>query len=168
MKQRKAKRGFTVLLMVGIIFAAIGIGYLITVAALFCTMKVRRGESAFLMLNFGIMGVIFLFVGGICFAVEIKKQIRATRMRNAGRYVTAEITEISICNGIRINRRHPYVVVCSYQDMEGNIHQFKSRYLYFNPEPLLKDRYVRVYVDEENFRHYYVDIDEVLPNVVGH
>lgn len=157
------------LLMMGIILTVIGIGYLITVIALFCNVKAAVGGVVPLLMSiFGILGVIFLLVGGICLTVEIKKRIRTTRMLNAGRYVTAEITDINICYSIGVNHRHPYVVVCSYQDMEGNVHLFKSRYLFFNPEPALKDRFVRVYVDEGNFDCYYVDIDEVLANVVVH
>lgn len=169
MTQRKAKRGLTVFLMIGIIFTAIGIGYLMAAIVIRLSAVVReKGESTFRVLIFGMLGVIFSIVGGIFLVIEIKKRIRDTKLLNAGNYITAEIVEINICYNVRMNYRHPYVVVCQYQDMEGNVHLFKSRYLYFNPEPLLKDRFVRVYVEAQNYKHYYVDIDEVLPNVVTH
>ena len=53
-----------------------------------------------------------------------------------------------------------------YQDMYGNVHIFKSRDLYFDPTDLFKDQMVKVYVDGDNYKRYYVDIDEVLPNVI--
>ena len=52
--------------------------------------------------------------------------------------------------------------------MDGTVHIFKSRYLYYNPESLLKNNAVRVYVDNNNYKKYYVDIDEVLPKVENH
>ena len=80
----------------------------------------------------------------------------------------AEIAETKINYNVRINGKSPYVVECQYWDMAGNAHIFKSRCLYFNPEPLFKDRMVRVYVEGDNYKNYYVDIDEVLPRVIRH
>lgn len=50
--------------------------------------------------------------------------------------------------------------------MYGNIHIFRSRNLSFDPTPPLTDQMVRVYVEGENFKHYYMDIDSVLPEVM--
>lgn len=169
MTKKKAKRGLTALLLVGIVFTTIGAAYLITTISIFLFgTEEGKSESVFLLLIFGILGIFFLLIGGISIALEIRKRISYTRMLNAGNYITAEITEVSVCYNVRVNSRHPYVVVCRYQDMEGTVHLFKSRYLFFDPQPLLKDQYVRVYVDGQNFKNYYVDIDEVLPDVVVH
>lgn len=60
------------------------------------------------------------------------------------------------------------MVECRYQDMEGNVHIFTSRCLYFNPEPLLQSPMVKVDVEGDNYKHYYVDIAEILPKVIRH
>ena len=60
------------------------------------------------------------------------------------------------------------VVRCRYEDGSGVIHTFKSRGIFFNPEGLFKDQFIRVYVDRDDFRKYYVDIDSVLPEVRNH
>ena len=60
------------------------------------------------------------------------------------------------------------MVKCSYKDGYGNVHIFKSRNLMFDPGEFLKDNMVRVYIEGENYKHYYVDIDEILPKVFEH
>lgn len=165
MTERKAKQGISALLIVGIVFACMGAVYLAVGIAFFLW---EREDVAVFLMSFGGLGLIFLIAGAICLFLEIRKRRRCNRLLSAGRYITAEITEVNICYTVRVNRRYPYVVICRYQDMEGNVHLFKSRHLFFDPAPLLKDRMVRVYVEDGNFKHYYVDIDEVLPNVVMH
>ena len=76
--------------------------------------------------------------------------------------------DISQNYNVSVNGRHPFVVSCKYEAVDGTVHIFKSRYLYFNPEPLLKNNVVHVYVDNNSFKKYYVDIDEVLPTIVEH
>ncbi|MBD5475781.1 MAG: hypothetical protein HDR17_07345 [Lachnospiraceae bacterium] len=57
---------------------------------------------------------------------------------------------------------HPYIVECRYHDAKGEEHTFYSRNLYFDPKPFLKQKMVKVYIQDEDFKPYYVDIDEVL------
>lgn len=114
------------------------------------------------------LGAVFFAVGVLCLCLEIRKRVRNNRMIRSGQYITAEISEITKNYAVRVNRRHPYVVICRYQDMYGSIHMFRSRNLYFDPSPLLRNQMVRVYVQGEDFKHYYVDIDEVLPEVIRH
>lgn len=164
MTERKAKQGISALLIVGLVFTGIGAIYL----AVGIIISLWEKNMLVFLISFGGIGLVFLIAGIICLLLEIRKRKRRNRLLNAGRYITAEITEVSISYAIKINRRYPYVVICRYEDGEGNVHLFKSRYLLFDPAPFLKDRMVRVYVEDGNFKHYYVDIDEVLPNVVMH
>lgn len=166
MTQRKAKSGMSVRLILGIILTIMGASYLGVGYMTF--FRDVREEALIFQVIFGGLGIVFLAVGLICLFLEIRKRWRSNRLFKSGNYISAEISEVVWCTNIRINSRHPYQVMCRYQDMEVNVHIFKSRYLFFDPEPLLKDRMVRVYVENGNFGHYYVDIDEVLPNVTMH
>ncbi|MDE6387370.1 MAG: hypothetical protein K2L82_06125 [Lachnospiraceae bacterium] len=78
----------------------------------------------------------------------------------------AEITDVIIDYYLRLRipglPRYPYTVICRYYDVKGEEHTFKSRWIYFDPKPFLKERKVKVYVKSGDFRHYYVDIDEVI------
>lgn len=166
MTERKAKQGLSVCLIVGIVFTVMGAAYL--GVGIFAFIREKGESDVLFQILFGGLGFVFLIAGLIFLFLEIRKRQRNNRLLRSGNYILAEISEIVWCTNIRVNSRHPYVAMCRYQDMEGNVHLFRSRYLYFDPEPLLKDRTVRVYVENGNFRHYYVDIDEVLPNVIRH
>jgi len=114
------------------------------------------------------MGLLF-FSLGLVFLITLGNQKKnARRLLENGNYVVAEIFDISQNYNVSVNNKHPFVVSCKYEAVDGTVHIFKSRYLYFNPEPLLKNNVVRVYVDNDNFKKYYVDIDEVLPTIVEH
>ncbi len=68
---------------------------------------------------------------------------------------------------VHIRGRSPYFVRCRYQDVRGNVHIFRSRSAFIEPQ-LLQDTKIKVYVDGENYKNYYVDIDEVIPTVYEH
>lgn len=167
--ERKAKTGMNVWLLIGIIFTIVGVSFSVTMVVVFFAFKDSDPMTFWLFLPiFGLMGVIFLVFGLILLTSQIRKKVRSNRLLNSGNYITAEITEVTMNYTVRINGRHPFVVKCIYQDMAGNVHIFKSRDLHFDPRELLKSQQVKVYVDGEDFKHYYVDIDEVLPKVINH
>lgn len=164
--ERKAKIGFDGMLIVGIVFAIVGP---ILIAVGISVFLAVPGEGNIIFLSvYGSMGLIFLAIGLVFLVIKIRRKQRCNRLLQSGSYIMAEIAETKINYNVRINGKSPYVVECQYWDMAGNVHIFKSRCLYFNPESLFKDRMVRVYVEGDNYKNYYVDIDEVLPRVVRH
>lgn len=166
MEQRKAKGGWSARLIVAIIF--IGIGILYSIIGIFVGGQNIDGDTTIFRIIFGGLGAVLLAAGVLCLFFEIRTRRRNSRLLNSGQYVLAEISEITMNYSIRINSRHPYIVKCRYQDMNGVVHVFRSRNLNFDPAPVLRDQMVRVYVDGEDFRHYYMDIDSVLPTVIEH
>ena len=165
--ERKSKTGPSALLIVGSIFTILGAVFLATGVIIYYALKEEEGAILFLLI-FGGIGLLFFVLGVIFLIVELKKKLRNDKLLGAGNYVMAEVLEVTLNYNVAVNRRHPYIVRCRYQDMYGNVHIFKSRDLFFDPTDLLKDRMVKVYVDGENYKHYYVDIDGVLPNVIEH
>lgn len=164
--ERKAKIGADALLIAGIVFSCVGALFLVIGIALSFSMNGK--DAAVFLLAFGGIGLIFLVVGLIFLIVKIKKKLLCNRLLQSGNYIMAEISEVNVNYNVTINGRSPYVVECRYQDMAGNVHIFASRCLYFNPEPLLQSQMVKVYVEGDNYKHYYVDIDEILPKVIRH
>lgn len=169
MENKKVKVGINAIFMVGLIFTIIGAIFLVVGIALGIGLRRELGLDAIVFLfSFGGMGSLF-FVMGLGFLIALgNKKRTAQRLLNNGNYVIAEIFDILQNYNVSVNARHPFVVSCKYEAIDGTVHIFKSRYLYFNPEPLLKNNVVRVYVDNDNFKKYYVDIDEVLPTIVEH
>lgn len=166
MEKRKAKMGLTVLLMVSIIFSFAGIIFIL-VGGIIPSENIEGDAGAFRAIFCG-LGAVLLIVGVLCLCLEVRTRVRNNRLISSGQYIMAEISEITMNYTVSVNRSHPYIVICRYQDMYGNIHLFRSRNLFFDPAPLLKDQMVRVYVEGEDYKHYYMDIDEVLPKVIRH
>lgn len=164
MEKRKAKSGLTELLLAGIIFIGVGIVFL-PIGILVTAQNIEGNPIVFKAVFCG-MGALLLIVGVICLSLEISNRVRYNRMINSNQFIMAEITEITMNYALRVNGQHPYIVIGRYRDMYGNIHIFRSRNLNFDPTPLLTDQMVRVYVEGENFKHYYMDIDSVLPEVM--
>ena len=166
MKNKKVYSDIITFLIIGFVFTLDGTVFLgVAIATLFW--NVGADINLFTCI-FGGVGLVFFIIGIICLCFAFKKRNRIKRLLSDGKYVMAEIAGVSRCYNVKIWGYYPYVVICQYQDISGDVHMFKSRYLRFNPEPLLKDQMVRVYVDAEDYNYYYVDIDEVLPNIIEH
>ena len=167
-EKKKIKIEVSAFLIIGLIFSLIGVIFL--PLGIFIYMNMPKGaEGAFIFLaTFGGVGLVFLIVGLSFLIMVVNKKKREEKLLNAGHYVMAEAFEVDRNYNVRVNRVYPYIIKCRYQDNYGNIHIFKSKNLFFNPDRLLTDTMVKVYVDGENFKHYYMDIDEVLPKVYEH
>ena len=163
--ERKLKMGWTAYLIIGIVFTVIG--------AIFTALGVAfalviEDLGFFFFLSFGGIGIVFLVMGIIFLVSQAVKKQTAKRLVQEGNYILAEIMDVYMDYNIHVNNQCPYIVRCRYEDGSGVIHTFKSRGIFFNPEGLFKDQFIRVYVDRDDFRKYYVDIDSVLPEVRNH
>lgn len=142
---------FTIL---GVIFVALGI-----VLSLFALKELIL--LSLIGLPFLILGIAFLV-----YLLLLKK--RQKRLISEGNYVLAGISGVQINYNVRVNRKCPYTVECTYQDSNGTIHIFQSEDIFFDPTNLFTGNMVKVYVDRDNYKKYYVDIDSVLPKVIKH
>lgn len=159
--------------IIGLIFAPMGlvfiiIGAVITVSAGSGKVQVDGDPKLFIAI-FGGIGALFFILGGIFLALMIRRRSIHNRLFSQGCYVLAQVTSVLPNYSIRVNGRCPYIAECSYTDPNtGVLHIFRSRNIYFDPTAIAMDAMVPVYVDPDNFRHYYVDIDSVLPEVQRH
>ncbi len=168
MNSKKAKIGMNAIAIIGLIFSIIGAVFLVLGIVLFNGLKEEQTDAFMFLFIFDGIGLIF-FILGISFLVsQLLKKKTSQRLLDNGNYVVAEIFDITQEYNVEVNGRHPFVINCKYEAMDGTVHIFKSRYLYYNPESLLKNNAVRVYVDNNNYKKYYVDIDEVLPRIENH
>lgn len=166
MKKKIMDSTIGMFLLIGIIFVLVGGSFTgVGIATFFWN---AGPNMIFFQLIFGGIGLPLFIIGIICLLYSIKRRNRINSLISSGKYIMAEVATVNRCDNVKLNGYHPYVVTCQYQDASGNIHMFRSRYLRINPEPFLKDQMVRVYLDAEDYRYYYVDIDEVLPNIIEH
>lgn len=111
---------------------------------------------------FALVGSVFALIGGT-FTVKIVKKKRLEKaLREKGYYIDAHIDD-AVPTNFRINNRPTYVIRCSYYSPDNRlIYSFTSEHIRFNPAGMLDGGTIRVYVDENDYSKYYVDISEII------
>ena len=126
-----------------------------------------EGRSIVTLIPFG-LGIIFFLIGIIILVIKGNKKKLKTRLVENGRKVYADIDEVTINWGYSVNRKHPYNIICKWQESSGNIYLFKSENVWFEPDSIIEARNIKqlpVYIDEDDFKKYYVEIDSIVENV---
>ena len=164
--EKKARIGRSALLIIGIIYTALGGTFVILGVALAALL---RDSDAFMVgLIFGGIGAIFLILGIIFLIVELCKKKRSDALLASGHYVLGEVVDIAANINVNVNGRYPYYIIAQYTDPHGVRHIFKSPSLRIFRDPELIGKKVKVYVENDSFKHYYVDVDGILPKYVEH
>lgn len=124
--------------------------------------KVRTGELLFLpAMILAIIAIPFLIIGGIFLMVVGKKRKRKEYLMQHGKRVMAEVTGGSRNINYTVNGRHPWKLECRYEDIfSGETYLFSSGNVWMDPE-LYIGQQVAVYVDGENYKKHYVDVDSL-------
>lgn len=165
--EKKVKLGMGALWCVSVIFVLVGLSFLALGAGLLFTP--RNEEAQIVALTFIPLGAAFLICGGCGFLARHVKGRRAAKMVSSGRYLWAEIVEFRPNYNVRFNGRNPYMVVVCNTDGQGRRHMFKSESsLKLCPDPGLYGKKVKVYYEDESFRHYYVDTEGLIGDVIEH
>lgn len=164
--EKKARIGQSALLIIGIIYTALGGTFVILGIALAALL---RDSDAFMVgLIFGGIGAIFLILGIVFLIVELCKKRRSDALLASGHYILGEVVDIAANINVNVNGRYPYHIIVQYIDPHGVRHIFRSPGLRIFRDPELLGKKVKVYVENDNFKHYYVDVDEILPKYVEH
>lgn len=165
--------------LVGSIFVIVGVGIALGFYLHGGTMVVNgvpqyyppgtMGLGSILFLSiFGGMGMVFVVLG-IVFLIHVIKRIKIVEgLRNNGVYVTARISAVERNLGVKVNNRHPYYVLCEYEDIySGEIHVFRSDNIMNNPGDIVGTD-ITVYVDSSNWNQYYVDTEGLTSRYIYH
>ena len=164
--EKKARIGQSALLIIGIIYTALGGTFVILGIALAALL---RDSDAFMVgLIFGGIGAIFLILGIIFLIVELCKKKRSDALLASGHYILGEVVDIAAIINLNVKGTYPYHIIVQYIDPHGVRHIFRSPGLRIFRDPELLGKKVKVYVENDNFKHYYVDVDEILPKYVEH
>lgn len=179
-QKKTAKEGLSIMKLSGGIFLCLGIltlGAALLLLLFGCLIPLFsiNGMSlddtipiALILLSvFAILGVFGLGLT-IAGAVMLVSSGNKTKVQNnvlkRDFYVMADVQKIYKNRFVKYFGRFPWVVECTYQAPNGRIFTFKSRNLLFDPNKVIENNQVRVYVDPNNYANYYVDIDEPKEN----
>ena len=137
----KIKTGISAIMIIGWIFAGLGSVFLI-MGILFLTQSGKEEAFKMLGLIFGGTGLFFFLIGVIFLILHYNNKSSLKKIVD--------------------------VIYARYQDMNGCIHTFHSRNIFFYPAGMMKNNMVKIYTRPDNFKKYYMDIDEILPEVQMH
>lgn len=118
----------------------------------------------------GLMGIVFFCVGGGITIGNFLKNKRYKELIEGGRYCMATIDSIDWNRNYTVNGQHPYVIYCSCHDEYSDIiYKYKSDNIWYDPSPILETRGItelKVYIDRNDPKKYYVDISVIEDKVV--
>ena len=163
---RKIKLGITPAEICGIVFGGLGIIYFaLGMGLLHSTPHSENYDSGVV---FSIMGSGFLLATIIIAICSFVKRRKLQRIFSEGRYLWGEITDIIPNFNVRVNGRNPYNILVRFIDRHGNIHTFRSTNLNKHPDRSIVGKQVKVFYENESYKHYYIDLEGVLPTVIEH
>lgn len=113
------------------------------------------------------MGALFLILGCILLTVLRRRKAQRENLIARGRYIWAQICDISVDHNVRINGRSPVVFTARYSE-GGREHLFRSQDIRYYRDERLLGKQVRIYIPENGFKPYYMDVEALLPETVEH
>lgn len=152
--------------ILGIVYTLLG-GIFVVVGAILTTILYEQ-ETRMVGIIFASIGSIFLILGIVFLVIRNRKKKTAQRLIDGGKYLWAEIVELVPDYNVRINNRYPYIARARYVDGNGTVHIFKSNNLYGYVDDSVLHQQVKVYIEDNSFKKYYMDINEILPKVEEH
>ena len=106
---------------------------------------------------------VFLVIGAVAIIIDLRQGGRKKKLLQSGISIYASISQMNMNRNVQVNGRHPYVVICSYEDpSKGKTYLFKSKSLWTDPSLVyhIGDT-VKVLVDPNDYRKYVVLLDEM-------
>ncbi len=165
----KKRYGWTEKGIVGFVFVPIGCINALLGLILWAVGAGEDPEDPMIFLCvFGGVGLVLLAIGLGLILADVARRSAMRRAFEGGYYVMGKIAGVRERTNVNTGTRHPLVLECHFTDPDtGTAHVCFSRYLYFDPEDLLKTDEVPVYLERMG-KGVFVDIDAVLPQVVVH
>lgn len=167
------KMGWTAQGMAGFIFAPTGLLFVLIGSILGMAQSGSvswthpEGREIFMTVFCGVGGL-FLGLGLIFILGELRRRALLRRAYYSGNRVDAKILGICTQSQVSIGGGHPRMLECAYTDPSGVVHVYRSRYLYTDVSKLLQSDTVPVYIDRDNEKIGFVDVDAVLPEIRIH
>lgn len=160
---RKISLGWDARKIVGMVFSMIGGGFTMTVICLLPVMLSSNDPAdRIVAIVFGIIGGVFLILGLSLLFAELHKKLILQEAVNNHVFVNAEVTRVYENGAVEVDGEHPYIAECEYADPEtDHIYHFRSKNLFFDAHPLLGTM-IRVYVQIDNMKNYYVDVENAF------
>jgi hypothetical protein len=108
---------------------------------------------------FAIWGLIITSVGAIPIALGARKKTRADWLKQNGRSVDATFSGVLRNPDLAIDGKHPYRIGAQWTNpATGKLCQFMSDNLWTDPSAHMTSRTIRVLIDPNNVKRYWMDL----------
>ena len=113
----------------------------------------------------GGLGGIFLLIGGGIFLAPKLKSRKNEYLREQGSPIETEFQSVAFNTAVSVNGRNPFQVITQWKNPStSQIQIFKSDNLWYDPTEHIQNKRIRVFVDRNNPKKYYVDLS-FLPKI---
>ena len=107
----------------------------------------------------GGLGGIFLLIGGGFFLAPMLKSRKNKYLKEQGSPIETEFQSVAFNAAVTINGRNPFQIITQWKNPStSQIHVFKSDNLWYDPSDYIQNKRIRVFIDRNNPKKYYVDL----------
>lgn len=107
----------------------------------------------------GVLGFIFIITSSWKITYSNIREKRISRLKDTGLRILASYQSVELNKSFEINERNPYQIHTQWiNPSTSKVHIFKSENIWFNPSEYIVSDQLTVYLDQDNFKKYYVDI----------
>ncbi len=107
---------------------------------------------------FGVIGFVIIDAGITVLVISALSSRKEKWLRESGKTIATELQAVEVNTSVRVNNRHPYQIVSQWLDPATNeVHVFKSKNIWFNPEEFIQSNEIRVLIDPNNPKKYLMD-----------
>ncbi len=107
----------------------------------------------------GVMGSVFFLIGVGVTLVPMLKKRQGEYLKEQGRAIETDFQSVRVNNAIFVNGRNPYRVLTQWKDPSSSqVRVFESNDIWYDPTESIKSQRIRVFVDKNNPKKYYVDL----------
>lgn len=152
--------------ILGIVFSSIAAVEVIVVIVVIALKIADFRIEPVIALPFALQSVVFGCIGACFLVYDHRKKRKRERLLSNGYYEIATIVGIEQNPYVRVNRHHPYHVIC-HIERDGMLNEYHSEGFYRHPGVNIGDP-VPVYLDRQNEKNYYVDVESIAPAVIRH
>ena len=111
------------------------------------------------------MGAIFFLIGAGVALVPMLKKRQGEHLKEQGRAIETEFKSVRVNNAVFVNGRNPFRVVTQWKDPSSSqMRLFESNNIWYDPTNLIKSQRIRVFLDKNNPKKYYVDLSFLPEN----
>ncbi|NMY30709.1 DUF3592 domain-containing protein [Pseudomonas sp. WS 5412] len=106
-----------------------------------------------------ILGAGFAFIGAIIFLFGMLRGRKKAYLQRSGVAVEAQIQAVELNQSLSMNGQNPFVILCQWLNpVSRQLHVFKSENIWFDPSPYIEQDAIKVLIEKDNPKKYYVDI----------